>query len=84
MEQKSATKVVLSWDKVEDSDGYVIYLYTPETGKYKAIKNVTDKNTLTYSHKITEGAEYTYVMRAFRIVNGNKVYSDYGIFISNK
>ena len=82
--QASNGKITFTWNKVEDADGYVIYLYYPDTNKYKAIKNVTDIDVLTYGKKMTKGATYHFAMRAYRLVNGVKVYSDYGEIISTK
>lgn len=84
MRQASSGKIVFTWDKVEDADGYVIYLYDPDTNKYKAIKNITDINVLTYGKTMAKGATYHFAMRAYRLVNGVKVYSDYGEIISTK
>ena len=84
MKQMDNGKIIFSWDKVSDADGYVIYLYDPDTNKYKAIKNVTDIDVLTYGKKMTKGATYHFAMRAYRLVNGVKVYSDYGEIVSTK
>ena len=84
IKQAANGKITFTWDKVEDADGYVIYLYYPDTNKYKAIKNVTDIDVLTYGKKMTKGATYHFAMRAYRLVNGIKVYSDYGEIISTK
>ena len=84
IKQAANGKITFTWNKVEDADGYVIYLYYPDTNKYKAIKNVTDIDVLTYGKKMTKGATYHFAMRAYRLVNGVKVYSDYGEIISTK
>ena len=84
IKQAANGKITFTWDKVEDADGYVIYLYYPDTNKYKAIKNVTDVDVLTYGKKMTKGATYHFAMRAYRLVNGVKVYSDYGEIVSTK
>ena len=81
--QKTDTKIVFSWRKVNDREGYVIYRFLPESGKYKAVKNINDNNTLTYSLRVNAGEKSEYAMRAFRMVDGKKVYSDYTEIISN-
>ena len=83
LEQRTATKIIFNWDKVEDCEGYVIYRCFPDTNKCKAIKNITNKETLTYSYKVEADTDYIFTMRAFRVVNGKKVYSDYTEQISN-
>ena len=82
--QAANGKITFTWNKVEDADGYVIYLYYPDINKYKAIKNVTDIDVLTYGKKMTKGATYHFAMRAYRLVNGVKIYSDYGEIVSTK
>ena len=84
IKQAANGKITFTWNKVEDADGYVIYLYYPDTNKYKAIKNVTDIDVLTYGKKMTKGATYHFAMRAYRLVNEVKVYSDYGEIVSTK
>ena len=77
LEQRTATKIIFNWDKVEDCEGYVIYRYFPDTGKCKAIKNITSNDILTYSYKVEADTDYQFTMRAYRVMNGKKVYSDY-------
>ncbi|MGN0294937.1 MAG: leucine-rich repeat protein, partial [Lachnospiraceae bacterium] len=73
----SATKLKFTWSKVEDADGYVIYMSSSEDAGYKAVKNITSKDTLTYSKTLSSTAPYYYKMRAYRLIDGKKVYSDY-------
>ena len=84
VKQASNGKITFTWSKVEDADGYVIYLYDPDTNKYKAIKNVTDIDVLTYGKSMTKGATYHFAMRAYRLISGVKVYSDYGEIVSTE
>ena len=83
LEQRTPTKIIFNWDKVEDCEGYVIYRYYSDTGKCKAIKNITSADTLTYSYKVDADTECEFTIRAFRVVNGKKVYSDYTERIHN-
>ena len=76
-QKSTATKVVFSWDKVEDADGYVIYIYYPDTEKYKAVKNITDNGVLTYTKKLAKNEDYSYAIRSYRLIDGVKVYSEY-------
>ena len=41
------------------------------------------EDTLTYSYKVDAETECEFTMRAFRVVNGKKVYSDYTERIHN-
>jgi hypothetical protein len=83
LEKKTATKIAFTWYKVGDADGYVIYIYYPDTGKYKATKNIADVNTLTYTKKVTKGESYQFAIRSYRLIDGVKIYSDYGPIITN-
>lgn len=84
VEQTTETRVDFMWDKVDDADGYVLYMSSDAEGTYKAIKNVTDKNVLTYKKTITPSEKYYFYMKAYRNINGKKVYSQASEKISNK
>lgn len=79
----SSTKINLAWDKVEDADGYVIYMCSIVDGAYKAIKNIKDINVLSYNKNISIGDKYYFIMRAYRNINGKLVYSEYTDAITN-
>lgn len=49
--------IILSWNKVNNATGYVIFQYNETSKSYKAIKTITDKNTTTYTQ--TNLASYT-------------------------
>ena len=71
--------IVLSWNKVIGANGYTVYRSTSLNGKYTAIKNTTK---LTYSNSgLTSGKKYYYIVKAYRLVNGEKKYTPYN---SNK
>ncbi len=70
--------VKVSWKKVSNATGYKIYRATSKKGTYKNIKTVTSGNTLSYTNKgLSSGKTYYYKVRAYRTVNGEKVYSYY-------
>lgn len=71
-------KATLSWTKVSGANGYVIYRATSKNGTYKAIKTIKSGSTVSYVNKsLTKGKTYYYKIRAYRTVNGKKVYSSY-------
>ena len=74
----SSTKkgiVTLSWGKITGANGYTIYRSTSLNGKYTALKSVT---TNSYNNTgLTSGKKYFYKIKAYRTVNGKKVYSSY-------
>ena len=74
------TTIKLSWDKVEDADGYIIYRreYASESAEYKEIKTITDKETLSCTDgKISQGNRYIYSIAAYRDAeDGTRVVGD--------
>ena len=75
---KSYNSIKITWNKAAGADGYKIYRATSKSGKYSAIKTVTSASTLSYTNTgLTTGKTYYYKVRAYRTVNGKKVYSSY-------
>ena len=80
----SGKKIKLTWSKVPGASGYKIYIYDPAKKKYvcrltkgASVKSVTHKG-------LKAGRTYKYKVRAYRIVNGTKVYSSYSTVKSVK
>ena len=74
----SSTKkgiVSLSWGKITGATGYTVYRSTSLNGKYTALKNVT---TSSYNNTgLASGKKYFYKIKAYRTVNGKKIYSSF-------
>lgn len=67
----------LTWNK-QSASGYVIYRATSKNGKYKKIATVKSGKTTSYkSGKLKSGKTYYYKIRAYKTVNGEKVYGAY-------
>lgn len=67
----------LSWKKAKNADGYVIYMKSG-TGKYKAVKIITNGKTVSYTKKkLKKGKIYYFKIKAYSKVNGQKVYGSY-------
>lgn len=63
--------VNLSWSKVDGADGYILYAYNGS--QYYEI----DLTTTKYAHKgINNGEKWNYYLKAYKVVNGEKVFSD--------
>lgn len=70
-------QAVLSWNKVKKASGLELS-YREGKGKYKKIKKVPNKTTNSICLKnLKPEATYTFRMRAYKKVNGKKVYSEY-------
>lgn len=72
----TSKSIKLSWDKVENADGYVIAY--KQNGKWATI----EVNGTQYIHKsVNSATTICYKVKAFKIANGTKVYGDYSKLI---
>ena len=79
----------VKWSKVNGADGYRIYVLKEGSTKFKRLKvdksveglilNKRDVDSLKAIAKPEESAKYTVKVRAYRLVNGKKVYGEYSI-----
>ena len=68
--------VKLCWCCTPKAKGYQIYKYTGK--KWKRIKTINKKSTLTYTDKkVKEGKTYKYKIRSYSVVSGKKIYSSF-------
>jgi len=50
------------------------------SGKYKTIKTITKGSTVKYTKSnLKKGTKYSFKMRAYKTVDGKKVYSSYSV-----
>ena len=73
-------KIRLSWNKVSDADGYIIYADACNTRSkkkektVKKVKTVVSGNRTTWTHKkLRSSTWYKYQVKAFKLVNGKRV-----------
>ena len=77
LKNKGNDAAVLSWNKVSEATGYMIYL-KEEEGTYKKIKTITKNSTLSYTVKDLEpGNTYSYKVRAYKKVEKSNYYGSY-------
>lgn len=70
-------QAVVSWKKVSKASGLELS-YRKGSEGYQTISNVTkNQNDRLFVSELQEGAAYTFRMRAYRVTDGKKVYSDY-------
>ena len=74
LEQVTSSSVQLMWDKVVDVDGYELWR-SLDGNSYSKVKNVTTCSTGNYN--LSMGATYYYKLRAYREVDGTKMYGNY-------
>ena len=71
-------KVTASWSKVNGASGYKIYRSTKKSSGFKCVKTVKSGSTVKYVNKnLKKGQNYYYKVRAYRTVDGKKVYGAY-------
>lgn len=80
-------KAVVKWKKVSGVTGYEIYRAEGYMGKYKKVKIVTKNSTVSFTNtKLKKGKSYYYKIRAYKTVDGKKVYGNdsysYSVYIS--
>ncbi len=70
--------VTVRWSKVEKATGYEIYYSTTKSGTYYKLATASKSAKRIFNDKgLAKGEVYYYTMRAYRTVNGEKVYSGY-------
>lgn len=74
----STKTVKVTWKKITGASGYEVYRKTGSSGTYTRVKTVTSGSTLSYTNKsLTKGKTYYYKVRAYKNVDGKKLYSSY-------
>lgn len=69
------TSITLKWNKIKGADGYKIYgNKCGKKNKYEFLKNVKDgKKTTWKKSKCQKGRYYKFIVRAYKIVDGQEV-----------
>ncbi len=80
-------KMKISWKKVKNANGYVIQYSTSKKFKKTLTKKIIIKKKKTISKTVTKlkkGKKYYVKVRAYRTVNGEKVYGKWSKIVSAK
>lgn len=80
VKKAGATDIKLTWKKSISATGYEIYRTTGKSWK----KIATVKSTSYTNKKLKKSTVYKYKIRAYRVVNGKKLYSGYSAVKSIK
>ena len=71
-------KAALKWNKVNGASGYRIYYKTSENGAWHYVTQIGKGSTTSYTDTgLKSGQTYYYTMRAYRTVNGEKIFGSY-------
>lgn len=74
--------ITVSWNATDGATGYELYGSTSKTSGFKLLKSLS---SLEYLHtSLVTGKTYYYKVRAYRLVNGKKVYGDYAGVVYGK
>ena len=74
----TAGSVKLTWNQVENADGYIVQQYDSSTGVYKTVKTITNANKTTYTRTgLKIATTYKYRVKAYVNVGTEQQYSDY-------
>jgi hypothetical protein len=80
-----AKKATITWSKVTGADGYEVYQATSKSGKYTKVTTIKKGSTVSYTKSsLKSGKTYYYKVRAYRNVDGKKVYGSYSAVKSVK
>ena len=79
----STKKIKLTWTNISSrTTGYDIYMATSKNGTYKNIGSTSNKSFT--KGNLTKGKTYYFKVRAYRTIDGKKVYSSYSSIKSIK
>ncbi|MBP0725784.1 InlB B-repeat-containing protein [Bacillus sp. RG28] len=74
----SSTSIKLTWNRGTEASGYEIFRATSYKGVYTKVVTLTSGSTLSFTNtKLSKGKLYYFKIRAYRTVNGKKIYSGY-------
>ena len=81
---KPGKKIKLSWNKVQKTRGYLLYVKLPGEKKYRlAVSKPAKVKSVTHSG-LTKGKKYSYKLRAYMKVGKKTVYSQYSKTVTVK
>ena len=74
----SYSKIRVSWDVMDDADGYIVYRASSENGKYKRAYTTDNPQKNWYINTNRKsGQTWWYKVRGYQVVDGKKVFSKY-------
>ncbi len=73
-------QIALSWKAVTGADGYVVYCYNSAGYSFTAVGIVT---STSFTHTgLTNNKDYTYMIAAYKNVDGDVIYSGYSLSVT--
>jgi len=75
---RKSKKATIKWNKVSGANGYEVFMATSKKGKYKKIKTIKKGSIKKFTKKkLKKNKKYYFKVRAYKNVNGKKVYGSY-------
>ena len=85
LKKESSTKLKISWKKVSGASGYEIQYATKKDSGYQTLAAIKKGSTTSYTKtNLKKGKTYYVKVRAYRTVNGKKVYGSWSTVKSLK
>ena len=73
-----AKRASVTWKKQKNISGYEVYMSTNKDRGYKKVKTISKASTTRYVKTgLTKGKKYYFKVRAYKAVNGKKIYGDF-------
>ncbi len=72
----SSSKVKVKWSKINGASGYEVYRSTSKTKNFKLLKRVNNSYS-SYTFKTSKYKTYYYKVRAYKLVDGKRIYAPY-------
>ncbi len=76
----SKTHITVSWNKVNGATGYQVWRGTSASGPFTALGSYTETSKVSIG--LTPGKTYYYKVRAYKMIDGKKVFGDYSKVVS--
>lgn len=71
------SSLTLKWNKQENVDGYIVYVWEPSNATWTRLAKISSKSTDTYTHKgLPHSTEYSYTVCAYYKKNGTYHYTE--------
>lgn len=85
VEKVSSTKMRIKWSGVSGATKYQIYRATVnKTKSYKLISTASSKSRSLINSRLKKGRTYYWKIRAYKIINGKRVYSNYSKVVKGR
>ncbi len=79
-----SNNIKLSWNKVKDCDGYRVYRYSKDSGKYVLKKTIKGSSTYYIDKNLRSSKTYRYKVCAYRISDDEKIEGKFSKTVKKK